>query len=156
MPDPTHKHLAHISAIAPEPIVFFTVVTFQRRAVLANERMHDVLRGLWERSAEQNGWWVGDYILMPDHVHFFARNSRSADPMHAWMKMWKSVSARAMVKVQGIDGPVWQKDYFDRYLRSDENYSEKWNYVEANPVRAGLVTKVDDWRFRGRIHRLSM
>jgi len=68
--------------------------------------------------------------------------------------MWKGVSSRQIAKTLGIEPPLWQADYFDRYLRSSENYSEKWHYVEQNAVRAGLVTSVDEWPYRGSIHDL--
>ena len=35
--------------------------------------------------------------------------------------------------------------------RSDESYSQKWNYVRENPVRAGLVKSVEDWPYQGEI-----
>ena len=149
-----YKHLAHLSLFASEPVVFVTVVAARRRSVFAHADAHEILRGVWERSAERNGWWVGDYLLMPDHVHFFARASRTADAMNKWVQMWKSVSARLLLKRQRLAGPLWQAEYFDRYLRSGENYAEKWAYVEANPVRAGLVGKPEDWPYRGRIHLL--
>jgi putative transposase len=151
---PHHKHLAHVPPFASEPIVFFTAVTAKRQAVLACETAHAELRGIWQRSAERNGWWVGDYMIMPDHVHFFARSSRSADSIAKWVQIWKSVSSHKLLAAMNLTAPFWQKDYFDRYLRSDENYSQKWAYVEANPVRAGLVAKPEDWPYRGRIHLL--
>ncbi len=154
MPAKQHRHLPHLAPFAAEPLVFFTVVIRERRPLLANPHAHETLRDLWKRSAEMNGWWVGDYILMPDHVHFFARASRSADTMKDWIKMWKSVSSRRIAAEQGIKGTIWQKDYFDRFLRSGENYSEKWAYVERNPVRAGLVAQPEEWPYRGRIHPL--
>ena len=135
-------------------MVFFTVVTAGRRSVLACPEAHGVLRGVWERSASRNGWWVGNYLLMPDHVHFFARAARNADPMKNWMQTWKSVSSHVLLKQMGLKPPFWQEDYFDRYLRSGENYSEKWAYVEANLIRAGLVEKPGEWLFRGQIHAL--
>jgi hypothetical protein len=52
--------------------------------------------------------------------------------------------------------PIWQADYFDRYLRSAESYSQKWSYVEQNPVRAGLVERFEDWPHRGIIHDLML
>ncbi|HMP76603.1 MAG TPA: transposase [Kiritimatiellia bacterium] len=149
-----HRRLAHVAPFASEPLVFFTVVTLHRRPFLANPFVHETLREIWERSASLNGWWVGDYLLMPDHVHFFARASRTADGMKNWVGMWKSVSARLIARKQGIEGSVWQENYFDRYLRSGENYSEKWAYVEANPVRAGLAADPESWPYRGRIHVL--
>ena len=154
MSAPCHKHLAHLASFAAEPVVFFTVVAAKRQAVLAHEAVHEILRGIWILSGERNGWWVGDYLLMPDHVHLFARAARDAVSMKNWVQMWKSLSARQWMDRMGRKTPLWQEDYFDRYLRSAENYSEKWAYVEANPVRAGLVARPDDWPYRGRIHEL--
>lgn len=102
-----------------------------------------MLLDIWTRSGAHDGWFVGDYLLMPDHVHFFARFGRDSKSMAEWVKMWKSLSARALDKDSGM--AVWQPDYFDRFLRSGESYSEKWAYVQNNPVRAGLIPQADDW-----------
>ena len=83
------------------------------------------LREIWQRSADHDGWWVGNYILMPDHVHLFARPEIGARRMANWVQMWKSVSSRQIAAALFIDPPIWQADYFDRYLRSSENYAEK-------------------------------
>ena len=69
---------------------------------------------------------------MPDHVHFFARPEMDSLGMAGWVQMWKSVSSRRIAAALEIKQPIWQADYFDRYLRSSENYSEKWHYVERN------------------------
>ena len=149
-------HPAHLAAHCAQPIVFLTCTTHGRRQVLADERVHAELRGLWERSGEINGWYVGVYVLMPDHVHLFARQAPASDSLAKWMGMWKSVSARRIAKLMSIDPPVWQEDYFDRFLRSSENYSEKWAYVDANPVRAGLIADGAAWPYRGRITDLTV
>jgi len=75
--------------------------------------------------------------------------------MTKWLKMWKSVSSRQLKESAGVVPPVWQEEYFDRFLRSDESYEEKWWYVRNNPVRAGLVADADAWCFRGRIFELG-
>jgi putative transposase len=36
-------------------------------------------------------------------------------------------------------------------LRSAESYSQKWNYVRENPVRARLVGSADAWPYAGEI-----
>ncbi len=154
MSEPRHKHLPHLTSFDAEPVVFFTVVTARRQAVLDNEPTHQILRGIWALAGERNGWWVGDYLLMPDHVHFFARAGRESVPLKKWVQTWKSLSSRQWMARQGAAAPLWQEDYFDRYLRSADNYSEKWNYVESNPVRKGLVAKPEDWPYRGRVHDL--
>jgi len=91
---------------------------------------------------------------MPDHVHFFARPEIDARPMADWMQTWKSVGSRQIAVALSIHPPIWQADYFDRYLRSSENYSEKWHYVERNAVRAGLVETAEAWPYRGTINDL--
>ena len=75
---------------------------------------------------------------MPDHVHFFARRATIARPMADWMQMWKSVSSRQLVAALDTAPPIWQSDYFDRYLRSRENYEQKWNYVGAKCAAGGI------------------
>ena len=148
------RHLAHVPSFQNNPIVFFTVCTQERRRILAEPECHQILRGIWERSVEHDGWWVGHYILMPDHVHFFARPEIEARPMAKWVGMWKGLSARQIAVALDLPPPIWQAEYFDRYLRSGESYSEKWAYVERNAVRAGLVERVEDWPYRGVIHEL--
>ncbi len=149
-----HRHLAHLDPLISSPIVFMTVTTYGRRSILACREAQGILEALGKRSDVVDGWFVGDYLLMPDHVHFFVRAAFESKPLGAWVQMWKSVSAREFRKSFGVSAPVWQPDYFDRYLRNSESYSEKWVYVEQNPMRAGLVEKGDNWPFKGRIHEL--
>ncbi len=136
--------------------MFFTAVIHGRRPVLANDLAHELLRGLWERSAAANGWFVGDYMLMPNHVHLFACPDADADDMAAWVKMWKSVSARRLIRECRVEAPVWQEEYFDRFLRTTESYEQKWEYVRNNPVRAGLVSTADAWPYKGSIFDLRV
>ncbi len=148
------RHLAHVPSFRDNPIVFFTACTFQRHKILASAKCEKILREIWQRTAEHDGWWVGSYVLMPDNVHFFARPAANARPKGEWVGMWKSVSSRRIAATLAIEPPIWQSDYFDRYLRSSESYSEKWHYVEQNAVRAGLVETVEAWPYRGTIHDL--
>ena len=41
--------------------------------------------------------------------------------------------------------PVWQKGYFDRALRYEEDLKAAARYIIANPLRAGLVAQVGDY-----------
>jgi putative transposase len=40
---------------------------------------------------------------------------------------------------------LWQPRFFDRALRTVEEYHEKVEYIHLNPVRAGLVGRPQDW-----------
>lgn len=148
-------HLPHLCPFDEQPIVFLTVCTFERQPLLAADGCHVILRTLWEESAVRNGWFVGRYVLMPDHVHLFARASKDARTLADWMRIWKSISSRRIQEAGKRRGaPFWQAEYFDRFLRSAESYSLKWDYVANNPVRKGLVRTREEWRFAGEIWEL--
>ena len=42
-------------------------------------------------------------------------------------------------------GPIWQRAFFDHGLRDDEDTAKVARYIVANPLRAGLVTKLGDY-----------
>lgn len=152
---PEHRRLPHLRPFAQQPILFLTVVTHERRRVLACREVLETLGTIWQRSPDLDGWFVGDYLLMPDHLHLFARAAVDAKALPGWMETWKSLAARQLKKSIGVAPPLWQRDYFDRFLRSDENYSEKWDYVAMNPVRAGLCSRAADWPWKGRLSDLK-
>lgn len=155
MPDHQQKRLPHLFSTAWHPIVFLTAVTHDRRPMLARDEAHEILRKIWLCSPAIDGWVVGRYVLMPDHVHLFARAACDAKPLAGWVQGWKSLSSRRLTAGEHFTAPLWQKDYFDRFLRSAESYGEKWDYVAANPVRGGLVRTPEEWRWQGVMEDLE-
>jgi putative transposase len=150
-----HLHLPHLRPLTRQPIVFITVVTYDRRCVLTCEVAHAILREIWSRGPLLDGWSVGQYVLMPDHLHLFARAAQDGKALAQWVQSWKSMSSRRLASELKLEVPVWQKDYFDRFLRSPEDYAHKWNYVSENPVRRGIVATAADWKWKGVIEDLS-
>jgi putative transposase len=55
----------------------------------------------------------------------------------------------------GIQKPHWQEGFFDHVLRSHESYSQKWEYVRMNPVRAHLSETLEEWPYQGEIVRIA-
>ena len=41
----------------------------------------------------------------------------------------------------------WMEEYFDRYVRNADHFRNTVNYIENNPVKAGLCSKPSDWPF---------
>ena len=93
---------------------------------------------------------------MPDHVHFFCAAELGAKPLPKLMQLWKQWTSKRLARELKIEGAIWQEEFFDHVLRSSESYDQKWNYVRDNPLRAGLVTVVDDWLFQGAIEDLML
>ena len=149
------SHLVHVKAFDPKAIVVFTLCVKNRNKILDDSLVHDVLKDIWEQSAERNHWFVGRYVIMPDHLHFFACPGTNAMQMSKWMQLFKSMSSRRINRLLNLQGPIWQRDYFDRFMRSSREFQDKWIYVKDNPLRLGLVENADDWPYQGCIHPLK-
>src|SRR3954452_15807621 len=119
---------------APSPIYFLTACTFNRRAILAKPVIHQTFLE-FVHAGETHGSYVGAYVIMPNHIHLFVALDQDKE-LSAWMKSLKNSLSKTLRK-QRISSPHWQKGFFDHVLRSDESYSQKWEYVRDNPVRAG-------------------
>jgi hypothetical protein len=48
----TYRHLAHVPSFRDNPVVFVTTCTAKRRQLLACPECQEILRGIWQRSAE--------------------------------------------------------------------------------------------------------
>ena len=90
--------LPHVIPFKKAPLYFFTTCTADRRPLLGTKDALDMLSDIWQRSSELDQWYVGRFVLMPDHVHFFASPSQEAKTREVWTKMWKSVSARLLLE----------------------------------------------------------
>ena len=85
---------------------------------------------------------------MPDHIHLFCAPGRyPPTALRPWVKYWKRLVTQSGA-VPG-DGALWLPDCWDTQIRNGRHYTEKWNYVRENPVRAGLVHRAGDWPWQG-------
>ena len=50
---------------------------------------------------------------------------------------------------------LWQRDCWDRQLRTGESYAQKWEYVRNNSVRKGFVAHADEWPYQGELNVLT-
>ena len=148
-------HLPHLNPFDRSPLYYLTACSAHRREFLAGPECMCILEEIWHNSGRCYGWFVGRFVIMPDHVHLFATPAAGAISRALWCKAWKSISSRHITKALGVGPPVWQRDTFDHIMRSAESYSRKWNYVADNPVRAGLVQRSEDWPWQGEIHSLA-
>jgi REP element-mobilizing transposase RayT len=89
---------------------------------------------------------------MPDHVHliFTPLVNEQAGEVYSLgeiMDAIKGASAHKINRKLGRTGKVWQRESFDRVLRSSEKLDEKIQYILDNPVRKGLVSAWAHYRW---------
>jgi putative transposase len=149
-PSPGRRHPVHGVRIdlANSTIVFLTVCAKGRFPWLAQDNVQTSLVEIWQNQA--TAWLVGEYLLMPDHLHLFCAPRDLRFTLQQWVKFWKSLFRRRHL----VEDWLWQDSFWDTRMRSAAQYSEKWLYVQENPVRKGLVSRMEDWPFKGQIHTL--
>jgi REP-associated tyrosine transposase len=138
--------LEQIFQTCDPPLYFITICTIHRQKIRDLGTAQRAFECYIRRVRDEFGVAVGQYVMMPDHLHFFVRGSEGFN-LAQWVNGLKraiSVSLGATKK-----RPLWQPGFFDHILRNDESYSQKSKYVRENPVRAGLVTLGDDWLYQG-------
>ena len=42
---------------------------------------------------------------------------------------------------------LWQRRYWEHTIRDEEDFSRHVDYIHYNPVKHGLVSRVQDWGF---------
>ncbi len=116
--------------------------------LLANDTVHKKFVSFAEKNVVR-GIAIGQYVIMPDHIHFFIRLA-SEYKLGATVGFLKKALS-LVLKENGHAMPHWQPGFFDHMLRSASSCSEKREYVYQNPVRAGLVEKPEEWLFSGQV-----
>src|SRR3954471_12785355 len=78
------------------------------------------------------------WTIMPNHVHLlFSVLARST--LSDIVASWKKFTARQSNQLLGRSGPFWQADYWDRFVRNEAHFNATVDYIDNNPVKAGLV-----------------
>jgi REP element-mobilizing transposase RayT len=92
------------------------------------------------------------WVVMPNHVHLLIKLLQGKY-LRDFIKMLKGFTAREANKILDRKGKFWQEDYFDRYIRDEKHYFSTINYIENNPVKAGLCKRSEEWRHSSAFYR---
>ena len=84
---------------------------------------------------------------MPDHVHLLAGGTTDSADLQAFMKIAKQRTGWSFR--QKTSEYLWQEGFYDHVLRSEDAAPSVIRYIINNPIRAGLVSRPDDYEFWG-------
>jgi putative transposase len=86
---------------------------------------------------------VGPFVVMANHVHLLLLPSISPS---VFLKALKGATAREANRLLHRTGePFWQRESYDHWVRDDAEWGKIAGYIERNPVKAGLVSRVEDY-----------
>ncbi len=78
------------------------------------------------------------FVIMPDHFHWLMQFDLKDESISKVIQRTKAKVARAAAKNLGIRH-LWQKGFYDRAIRNEDDLPAVARYIVANPIRAGLV-----------------
>ena len=87
---------------------------------------------------------VLNWCIMPNHVHVLIE-VKEGWTLSTIMHGWRSYTAHQANKILGRTGDFWMDEYFDRYIRDEKHLETVVNYIDNNPVKAGLVDEPHKW-----------
>jgi len=144
----TRRYLPHWQIAGA---VYFLTWRCADGVVLVEKERDIVLNSI--RFWDGKRWEVYAAVVMPDHVHALVRPLEKDEGrwnLSVLMHSVKSFSAHEILKLRklsGIVGAIWMEEYYDRWMRDEQEIEEKWNYIQQNPCRAGLVPLPDEYQW---------
>ena len=115
---------------------FVTIVSRGRELVFDDLRLKAAVEEAWQWLGQTFGQVRLDaFVVMPNHVHgvLFITDSREG--------RWQAAPTNTAAKPLGIRGtpmlPVWQRNYYERVVRDEEELNRVRQYIIDNPARWG-------------------
>lgn len=130
---------------------FFTVVTAQRRRILATEHAVSVLRQSVAAARRQKPFHVDAWVVLPDHTHaIWTLPPGDRDFSSRWGLIKAGFSRNSGLphtSAKRRDSGLWQPRFWEHGIRDAADYDSHMDYVHYNPVKHGYVTRVKDWPY---------
>ena len=125
-------------------IYFVTMVTYERKPYFLNFFVaRKVIQQIGILHNEKQVYSLA-WVIMPDHIHWLFQLNESTS-LSKLMNLFKGRTARILNKDINKKGKFWQAAYYDHAVRKEESIKQIARYIIANPLRANLVERVEDY-----------
>jgi putative transposase len=144
----------------PGACYFFTVNLAERKN---NSRLitHiEALRDAFSKTKQDYPFEINAIVVLPEHLHcLWTLPQDDADFSTRW-SLIKARFSRALPRGERIsksreakgERGIWQRGFYEHYIRDDDDYAKHVDYIHWNPVKHGLVMRASDWP-HSSIHR---
>lgn len=109
-----------------------------------NESEFACLAQVVQERRKAHGFLLTAWVFLSDHWHaiIFPRFPRTIARVLESIKVGATLRLNRARRERGM---LFQGRYFDRALCTVKEYNEKVEYIHLNPVKAGFVTRPEDW-----------
>jgi putative transposase len=142
---------------------FITSSCYRRLPFLATARARDCFLKILSEVRDRYDFALLGYVVMPEHIHLLISEPNRENPSTV-MKILKQRVSRSLRRrrrkgaTEGQlrlweDSPLsayprfWQRRFYDFNVWSARKHHEKLNYMHFNPVKRGIVSHPEEWRW---------
>jgi putative transposase len=122
---------------------FLTVCTLDRARHFTRETTVSMAVSQILQSGSDHDIDITTYCVMPDHIHLLATGTTEAADLCSFMKIAKQKVGWDFRQEKGTY--LWQDGFYDHVLRTEDATPAVIRYIINNPVRAGLVSRPQDY-----------
>ncbi len=148
----------------PGGTYFFTVCLADRESDLL-VRQVDALRRAVRQTMAERPFQIDAFVVLPDHLHTVWTLPRGdAD----FSIRWGAIKSRFTREVRRVgfnptlpqspsnrlkgDAGIWQRRFWEHYIRDEADYVAHVQYCWNNPVKHGFVERPQEWPYSS-VHR---
>ena len=106
-----------------------------------------------EDAKEKFGFSLTNFCIMPNHIHLLIKpeNGICLSTIMQWIK---TRSAKRWNFIHGSKDHLWGQRYFARVIKDIPEYNHVMNYIDQNPVVAGLAPNPMQWKESGAFYKM--
>ena len=145
---------------------FITCSCYHRQPFLGSARCRDYFLKIFEEVRQKYDLVVWGYVVMPEHFHVLMGEPAKGNVARVMQVLKQRVSKNYRRKKKATDQmnlwelkavrALWQPRYHDFNVFTERKHVEKLRYMHRNPVKRGLVSSPELWRWSSfRYYRLG-
>lgn len=133
---------------------FFTVNLAERRGSLLVDHWA-ALRDVVRRVRTRHPFGIDAWVVLPDHLHAIwtlPKGDRDYSTRWALIKAGFSRAIdpgerRSASRLKKGERGIWQRRYWEHFIRDELDFARHVDYVHYNPVKHGHVAQARDWPY---------
>jgi len=120
---------------------FFTLATARRAPIFCAPEVRLILRTAIQKVRQRHPFEIVAMVVLPDHMHALWRLPANDSDFSL---RWRLIKTH-MTRHAGHGKRLWQQSYWEHAIRDERDLSHHLDYLHWNPVKHGLVERVQDW-----------
>ena len=118
--------------------------SLDKRFICRDENDFDFIKELLLKTKSECDYRLHHYCLMNTHFHMIV-SIQSLEKFSKGLQELKQSHAKHFHEKYKQRGPVWWGRFGSQLIESEKYLYACGLYIEMNPVKAGMVSKAEDW-----------